>query len=103
MPDQGKQRMKRSPKLRRNKKGLWWVTLSVICLFLMEGCGEGTSPSSIPSKTKSPSVEKKKVEPAKVAENKGPEKKEEAEYSYNPSGKPDPFRPFIQLTSARGS
>jgi type IV pilus assembly protein PilP len=68
----------------------------------MGGCGEGTPPSSIPSKTKSPSVEKKKEEPPKVAEKKGPEKKEEAEYSYNPAGKPDPFRPFIQLT-AKGS
>jgi len=95
--------MKRSPKPQRNRKGLWWVTLPMICLFLMGGCGEGTSPSFIPSKTKSPSAEKKKEEPAKVAEKKGPEKKEEAEYSYNPAGKPDPFRPFIQLTSAKGS
>lgn len=38
-----------------------------------------------------------------MTEQKEPEKREEAEYSYNPAGKPDPFRPFIQLTSARGS
>ncbi len=75
----------------------------MICLLLIGGCGEGTPPSSIPSKIKSPAVEKKKEEPTKVAEKKGPEKKEEAEYSYNPSGKPDPFRPFIQLTPAKGS
>jgi len=61
---------------------------------------EGTPPSSIPSKVKPPSVVKKKEEPAKVAEKKEPEKKEE--YSYNPAGKPDPFRPFIQLISAKG-
>jgi len=82
--------------------GLWWMTLSIVFLFLMGGCGEGTPPSSIPSKPKSPSVEKKNEGPTKVAEKKEPEKKEEAEYSYNPAGKPDPFRPFIQLTSARG-
>jgi len=69
-------------------------------LFGLAGCGGGTPPSSLPSKTKSPAVEKKE-QPAKVAGKKEPEKKEEAEYSYNPSGKPDPFKPFIQLTRAR--
>ena len=68
----------------------------------MGGCGGGTPPTSPPSKTKSPAVEKKKEEPTKVAEKKEPEKKEEAEYSYSPAGKPDPFKPFIQLVSARG-
>jgi len=43
----------------------------------------------------------KKEPPAKVGEKKEPEK-EEAEYSYNPAGKPDPFKPFIQSAS-RGS
>ncbi len=37
----------------------------------------------------------------KVAEKKEPEKKEEAEYTYNPLGKPDPFKPFIQITPAK--
>jgi len=37
-----------------------------------------------------------------VAEKKEQEKKGEEEYSYNPVGKPDPFKPFIQLTSAKG-
>jgi len=73
----------------------------------MGGCGEGTPPSSIPSKIKAPSEVKKKEEPAgvaekKEAEKKEPEKKEGTEYSYNPVGKQDPFRPFIQLTSAKG-
>jgi len=94
--------MKKSPKSKRNKRGLWWMTLSIICLFLMGGCGEGTPPSSIPPKTKSPSVEKKREGPPKVTEKKEPEKKEEAEYSYSSAGKPDPFKPFIQLISARG-
>jgi len=101
-PVQSKQRVKRFPKPERNKMGLWWMTLSIVFLFLMGGCGEGTPPSSIPSKPKSPSVEKKKEGPTKVTEQKEPEKREEAEYSYNSAGKPDPFRPFIQLTSARG-
>ena len=74
----------------------------MICLFWVGGCGEGTTPPFLPSKTKSPSVDKRKAEPPKVAEKKEPEKKEETEYSYNPVGKPDPFRPFIQLTPAKG-
>jgi len=68
---------------------------------LIGACGGGTPSSSPPLKTKSPAVEKKKEEPAKVAEKKEPEKKEEVEYSYNPAGKPDPFKPFIQLTPVR--
>ena len=78
------------------------MTLPVVFLFLMGGCGEGTPPSPVPSKAKSISAEKKRAEPTSAAEKKEPEKKEEAEYSYNPVGKPDPFRPFIQLTSGKG-
>jgi type IV pilus assembly protein PilP len=92
--------MRKFPKSERNNTGCWWMVLLIICLFLMGGCGEGTPPSSIPSKTRPPSVVKKKEEPVKVAEKKEPEKKEE--YSYNPAGKPDPFRPFIQLISGKG-
>ena len=84
-------------KPKRNKIGHGWITLSIVFLFLIGGCGGGTPPPSLPSRAKSPSVEKKKEEPTKVAE-----KKEEDEYSYNPAGKPDPFKPFIQLAS-RGS
>lgn len=40
----------------------------------------------------------------KVEEKKESAKKEEAsEYSYNPTGKADPFSPFIKLSSARES
>jgi type IV pilus assembly protein PilP len=71
----------------------------------MGGCGGGSPPSSPPTKTKSPAVEKKKEGTAQVAEKKEPEKKEpdkeEAVYSYNPTGKPDPFKPFIQLTPVK--
>jgi type IV pilus assembly protein PilP len=98
-----KKMMKRYPKPERNKIALWWITLSIVFLFLMGGCGGGTPPTSPSAKAKSPTAEKKKVEPTKVAEKKELEKKEEAEYSYNPAGKPDPFKPFIQLASTRGT
>ncbi len=94
--------MKRFPNQNMNNIGLWGIILSIAFLFLIGGCGEGTPPSSLISKTKPPTAVKKKEEPVKVAEKKEPEKKEEADYSYNPAGKPDPFRPFIQLVSAKG-
>ena len=101
-----KQRMKKYPKSERNKIAFWPITFLIAFLFLMGGCGGGTPPASPPSKIKSPAVEKKKQEPTKVAEKKEPEKKEEkkeeVEYSYNPAGKSDPFKPFIQLASIRG-
>jgi len=78
------------------------MIVSIISLLLMAGCGQNTPPTSISSKPKSPSVGNKREGPMKVAENTGQEKKGEEEYSYNPAGKPDPFKPFIQLTSARG-
>jgi type IV pilus assembly protein PilP len=87
----------------KSKIILWSITLLIVFLFLMGGCGGGAPPASLPSKTTSVPVKKKKEEPAKVAEKKEPEKKEEAEYSYNPAGKPDPFKPFIQLASVRGT
>ena len=97
-PFQSKQGMGRFSRPERNKIGHGWITLSIVFLFLIGGCGGGAPPSSPPPRAKSPSVEKRKEEPTKVAE-----KKEEAEYSYNPVGKPDPFKPFIQLTSRGGS
>lgn len=36
-----------------------------------------------------------------MTEKKEGEKKEEAEYTYNPLGKPDPFRPFIQISASK--
>lgn len=73
----------------------------VICglLFFVASCGGGpVSPPS--SKGEAPKIAAKKVEPVKVSDQKEPEKKEE-EYQYNPAGKPDPFKPFIQLTPVR--
>ena len=71
--------------------------------LFMAGCGGGTPPSPA-EKAKPPSVEKKGAAGGKVSEKKEPEKKEAApEYTYNPAGKTDPFKPFIQLTSVRES
>jgi type IV pilus assembly protein PilP len=72
-----------------------------VFLFGVGGCGGGTPPSSLPSKAKSPAVQRKNEEPTKVVEKKEPEKKEEKEYFYNPAGKPDPFKPFIELTPVK--
>ena len=90
-------------KPQRNKVGHGCVALSIVLLFLMGGCGGGGTPApSLPAKAKSLSAQKKGG-PAKTTETKEPEKKEETEYSYNPIGKPDPFKPFIQLASREGS
>lgn len=93
--------MKRSPKRRRNNISYDWMIFSIALLFLIGACGGGTPPSSLPVKAKSPAVEKKKEEPAKAAEKKEPEKKEEVEFAYNPSGKPDPFKPFIEMAPVK--
>lgn len=77
------------------------IAVSMVVLFLAVGCGGGTPPSPTPGKGKSPLVERKKTDVAKVAEKKEPEKKEEMEYAYNPAGKADPFKPFFQLTPVR--
>ena len=96
--------MRRFLKPERNKGSYGWITLSIALFFLIGGCGGGTpAPSSPPTKARSLSAEKNKGGLAKVAEKKEPEKKEEVEYSYNPAGKPDPFKPFIQLASRGGS
>lgn len=95
--------MRRFLKQERNKRSNGWVTLSIAFLFLIGGCGGGAPAPSVPTRAKPLAMEKNKEGSAKVAEKKEPEKKEEAEYSYNPAGKPDPFKPFIQLASRGGS
>lgn len=70
----------------------------LLLVFLIVGCGQATSPVSTPQKG-GPALEKKKADPAKAEEKKEPQKEEE--YAYNPAGKPDPFRPFLQLTPMR--
>lgn len=98
-PDkQGKMRFQKAKK----SKALFSFVFIALFLFVM-GCGEQTPPPSPAVKGKLSTVDKKKVEPAKVDEKKEVEKKEEVEYSYNPSGKADPFKPFIQLTLVKES
>jgi type IV pilus assembly protein PilP len=96
---QGKKKGAR--KIERNKILYLLLPLSMAVLFFATGCGGSSPPSPLPQKGKSPSVEKRKVEPVKVAEKKELEKKEEREYTYNPVGKPDPFKPFIQIIPAK--
>ncbi len=95
---QGKMRFQKAKK----SKALFSFVFIALFLFVM-GCGEQTPPPSPAVKGKLSTVDKKKVEPAKVDEKKEEEKKEEVEYSYNPSGKADPFKPFIQLTLVKES
>ncbi len=76
------------------------IFLSIAFLFLLTVCGGGAPPPSPPIKGKAPLAEKKKVEPPQIVEKveqKEPEKKLE-EFVYNPVGKPDPFKTFLQLT-----
>jgi len=77
--------------------------LSLSFLFLLNGCGEGVPPSKIAKGGPPAAVEKRKGDALKVPEQIIEEKKEEVEYTYNPAGKPDPFKPFIQLTPVRES
>jgi Tfp pilus assembly protein PilP len=83
-------------------RALWGF---VFLLFVLQvaGCGGGTNPPTIAKKERQPSVEKKKADPAKAPGQKEPEQKAVKEYVYDPSGKPDPFKPFIQLASTRES
>jgi len=76
----------------------------VVFLFLVSSCGGGTAPPPVAPKAKTPVAERKKAQPVQVAEEvqqKEAAKKEEPEFSYNPVGKTDPFRPFIQLTAEK--
>ncbi len=96
--------LKEEKKLRKLARSEpWWrpIVVSMVFLFFLAGCGGSSPPSSVPQKGKSSAVQKKKVEPAKVAEKIEPEKTGEGEYIYNASGKPDPFKAFIQITSAK--
>jgi type IV pilus assembly protein PilP len=94
---------KRGSQEPKGNKEIVYGLASILTAFLLlvAGCGGGTPPSSLPQKGKVSSLEKTKSEPVKVADKKEPEKKEEVEYTYNPVGKADPFKPFIQITPIR--
>ena len=91
-------KVKTFQKLRRSK--ILILSVSAVFLFLLSSCGGETAPPPPAPKTKRPVAEAKKAQPVQLAEKgekKEVAKKEEPEFSYNPVGKPDPFRPFIQL------
>ncbi len=92
-------KMKKFQKLQGSRIILWII--SIAFLFLVSGCRGDTTAPPAPPKAKAPTAEKKKAEPVQIPqklEKKEVAKKEEPEFSYNPVGKPDPFRPFIQIT-----
>ena len=69
-------------------------------LFFVVSCGGGSTPLPPRVARKAILAETKKVEPVNVAEKAGRKEleKREEEFAYNPTGKKDPFKPFIQLT-----
>ena len=85
--------------------------VSIAFLLLVVGCSGGTPTSSVPPKEKAPPVEKSKAKASAPQVPAAPgvpatpraENKEDKEYTYNPSGKGDPFKPFIQLGRATAS
>ncbi len=79
---------------KKDRFNVVWVIVGLA--FFMASCGGGTV--SPPPKAKALQETPKKVEVAKVEEKKEPEKKAEPEYRYIPTGKADPFKPFIQET-----
>jgi type IV pilus assembly protein PilP len=85
-----------SPRLKN--RFLW---ISLLFLFLIVSCGEERPALSVAKKGPRPGLEKTKSESVKTDGTKEPGKEEE--YAYNPTGKPDPFKPFLQLTPMRQS
>lgn len=95
-------KMKGFQNLEKNRFVYLLISLSIMITFLVAACGGGSSPLS-PPQGKVSSGEKKKTEVAKIVDQVGMEKKEAVEYTYNPLGKPDPFKPFIQLVPVKTS
>lgn len=83
---------------RRNKAICGLV--SIVLLFLV-GCGGGGPTSTVLPKPKEAAGERRKPEVVPAVSKMETEKKEEIEYSYIPEGKPDPFKPFIQLSPVK--
>ena len=79
-------------------KRAFWYLISIAFLFVA-GCGGGSPTAPVAPKAKSVSKDAAKAGPPAAANE--PEKKGEVEYAYNPTGKPDPFKPFIQLTPVK--
>jgi type IV pilus assembly protein PilP len=86
------------PYQRRKSSEVVGVLILIGFLLMLAGCGGGTPTAPAPAKGKAVPVEKKVVVEPKAGEKLEVAKKGEPEYTYNPAGKPDPFKPFIQLT-----
>jgi len=99
-PSQRKKQRTNYPNPRRSRF-IFCLVLTAF-LFLIAGCGGGTPTAPIPAKGKGVPAEKK-AEATKEEEKKALAPKEEPEYTYNPVGKSDPFKPFIQLTQVKGA
>jgi type IV pilus assembly protein PilP len=91
---------KRSQKLKGSN--VLWGFIFLVFILYAGGCGGGTTPLPVAKKEKQAAIEKK-ADPKTLPAQKEPEPKEAKEYVYNPSGKPDPFKPFIQLTTVKDS
>ena len=90
--------------LRRSKITL--LAVSTVFFFLLSSCGGGTAPPPPAPVGKTPGAETKKAQPVQVAEKVEKKKvaeKEEPVFSYNPIGKPDPFKLFITPEKLRKS
>lgn len=102
------ERKRLHPRERKRRPGseILWSVFVLFFLFLWSGCGEEPkAPVTVAKKAPSVLGDQKKAEPGKPAPAtktvEKVEKKEEPEYTYNPAGKPDPFKPFIQLAPVR--
>jgi Tfp pilus assembly protein PilP len=88
---------------RFNKRSLTKKAISCIvsAVFLsIAGCGGGGPTAPLSSKPRAVTGDKRAPGPASTEAKNEAEKKEE-EYSYDASGKADPFKPFIQLTPVK--
>ncbi len=106
--------MKRRPLQNREKKvgfclegprgGMIFFLAASVALFLSStGCESSAPRGPVSSKGRTASLAKKVTETARSEEKKEPERREETAYTYNPVGKPDPFKPFIQLNPVKES
>jgi Tfp pilus assembly protein PilP len=92
--------------LKPERSSIRWGITFLVFAFCVAGCSGGSSPPASIAKKEIPlPAEPKKVEAAgtAVSGQKESEPKGGPEYFYSPSGKPDPFKPFIQLSSAKDS
>lgn len=79
---------------RRNQAVLYLISAAFV---FVTGCGGGGTTTTVAPKPKAPADERGRPEASRVVGKVEAEKRDEVEYSYVAEGKPDPFKPFIQL------